>query len=170
MTLTHLDRGSGLLQDWSANSSGKSKVIMVLMRVAQEAHRRGGLLGKVVVGVYKVLTTWILGVEIPPETQIGAGCKLLHPVAIVINGEARIGSGVTIRNSVTIGNVVGKDGLVSASPVIGDDVELGAGCLVLGAITVGAAARVGAGAVVVKDVEAGATVVGNPARPIGPSR
>ncbi len=170
MILTQTDRESGLLQDWAVNSSGKSKVIMVLVRVAQEARRRGGPFGKIAIGVYKVLTTWILGVEIPPETQIGRRCQLLHPVAIVINGGARIGTGVTIRNSVTIGNVVDKHGIASASPVIGDDVELGAGCLVLGPITIGAGARVGAGSVVVKDVEPGATVVGNPARPIGSNR
>ncbi len=170
MTAAGTRGASGLLQDWSANSSGKSKVIMVLVRLANDAHRRGGPLGKLVIGLYKVLTTWILGVEIPPETQIGSRCQLLHPVAIVINGQARIGAGVTIRNSVTIGNVVDKHGVASASPVIGDDVELGAGCLVLGPITIGTGARVGAGSVVVKDVEPGVTVVGNPARPIGPTR
>lgn len=165
-----INRDSGLFQDWSVNSSGKSRVIMVLVRVAQEARRRGGPIGKIVIGVYKVLTTWILGVEIPPETQIGSRCQLLHPVAIVINGEARIGTGVTIRNSVTIGNVVDSNGIPSASPVICDDVELGAGCLVLGPIVIGARARVGAGSVVVKDVAPGATVVGNPARPIESNR
>lgn len=164
------DRDWGLLQDWSVNSSGKSRAIMLLVRVANRAHRRGGLLGALVVGAYKLLTTWILGVEIPPETQIGTRCRLLHPVAIVINGEARIGRNVTIRNSVTIGNVVSRDGAATASPVIGDDVELGAGCLVLGPITIGAGARIGAGSVVTKDVDPRVTVVGNPAKPIGPAR
>lgn len=79
-------------------------------------------------------------------------------IGIVINPEARIGSGVSIFQQVTIGDsgVDGKPG----SPVVGDNVLLGAGCRVLGPIKVGEGAVIGANAVVTKDVPPHATIVG----------
>jgi serine acetyltransferase len=157
-----------LLQDWEANAgSTKSRVIMVAFRAAHAA-RYGptpvrAALRPVVVG-YKVLTTWVLGVELPPETEVGPGLRLLHPQGIVVNGRTRIGAGVLVRANTTIGNVVAADGTVSGSPVIGDGVELGANVVVVGPVSIGDGARVGAGAVVIRDVPAGAVAVGNPAR------
>ncbi len=121
-------------------------------------------LAKAYVLFYKVLTTWILGVELPPETEVGPELRLIHPQGIVVNGQTRIGARVILRASTTIGNVMGADGVASASPVIGDDVELGANVVIVGPLHIGAGARVGAGAVVVKDVPAGGVAVGNPAR------
>ena len=76
----------------------------------------------------------------------------------MINGRVRGGAGVKVEHQVTIGAERRE------SPRLGDDVFVGAGAKILGAVSVGTGARVGANAVVVKDVPAFATVVGIPAR------
>lgn len=155
-------------QDWAVNrESTKSQVILVAFRAAHRClvdERVPGPLRKVVVVGYKVLTTWILGVELPPETEVGPELRIIHPQGIVVNGRTRIGARVIVRASTTIGNVMGADGVASASPVIGDDVELGANVVLVGPLHIGDGARIGAGAVVVRDVPAKRVAVGNPAR------
>lgn len=160
---------SGWLVDWDANrGSTKSQVVMASFRLAHRWQQSRGVPARAGVLAYKVLTTWVLGVEIPPETEIGPGLVLKHPQAIVVNGGTRIGARVMLRACTTLGNVVGADGVESAAPIIGDDVELGVGVIVIGPVHVGAGARIGAGAVVVKDVPAGGVAVGNPARLLAP--
>lgn len=159
-----------LMQDWETNAeSTKSQVIMVGYRAANAAHRGRvpAPMSKAVIVGYKVLTTWILGVEIPPETEIGPALRIIHPQAIVVNGETRIGARCVLRASTTIGNVMDGDGNATGSPLIGDDVELGAGVTIIGPRKIGDRARIGAGSVVVKDVLADDTAVGNPARSLG---
>jgi serine O-acetyltransferase len=90
--------------------------------------------------------------------EFGPGLVLIHSTGIVINGTVRGGSGVHIEHQVTIGAER------RTSPVIGNDVFIGAGAKVIGSVTIGDGARVGANAVVVKDVPAHTTVVGIPAR------
>ncbi len=154
-----------VLQDWDRNrGSNKSQVIMATFRQAHRWHERGGPAAKLGVVGYKLLTTWLLGVELPPETEVGPGLRLLHPQAIVVNGETRIGAGCVLRASSTLGNVMNEDGTDTGSPVIGDGVELGVGVIVIGPVKLGDGARVGAGAVVIRDVPPGAVAVGNPAR------
>lgn len=159
---------SEIFCDWAANrESTKSQVILAAFRLAhrlQVSRRAPKVVRAVGVTGYKVLTTWLLGVELPPETEVGPGLRLIHPQGIVVNGQTRIGARCIIRASTTIGNVMAADGTASASPVIGDDVELGANVVVVGPVTIGAGARVGAGAVVIRDIPAGAVAVGNPAK------
>jgi serine O-acetyltransferase len=95
-------------------------------------------------------------------TEFGPGLVLIHSNGVVINGAVRGGENVHIEHQVTIG--AEKRG----SPVIGNGVFIGAGAKIVGAVTIGDNARVGANAVVTKDVAADTTVVGIPARPIGP--
>jgi len=83
----------------------------------------------------------------------------MHPIGIVI-GAAHIGENCIIRQNVTIGH---KN---NAYPYIGDYVELGAGCIIIGNVEVGDNAVVGAGAVVTKDVPPRTVVAGNPAKVI----
>jgi serine O-acetyltransferase len=87
---------------------------------------------------------------------------LIHSNGVVINGAVRGGENVLIEHQVTIG-AEKRD-----SPVIGNGVFIGAGAKIVGAVTIGDNARVGANAVVTKNVDADTTVVGIPARPIGP--
>jgi serine acetyltransferase len=150
-----------VLQDWRVNESGKSKVACALVRLGAVGHRRGGLSGRVMQAISLLGASWILGVEIPPQVRVGRELRLFHPVAIVVNPNTVIGDRCTLRNSVTLGNRGGADG---DAPVLGNDVELGAGAMVLGGVHVGDGARVGAAAVVLHDVAPGARMVGNPAR------
>jgi serine O-acetyltransferase len=96
-------------------------------------------------------------------TEIGPGLFISHGQSTVLSAE-RIGANLWVHQGVT----VGWDYQGARRPVIGDDVFIGAGAKILGAITVGDGARIGANAVVVCDVPAGSTAVGIPAqiRPI----
>ena len=92
--------------------------------------------------------------------DFGPGFVLIHSIGVVINGSVRGGSNVKIEHQVTIGAERRQ------SPVIGNDVFIGAGAKVIGSVTIGDGARIGANAVVVHDVPANTTVVGIPAKVI----
>ncbi len=114
--------------------------------------------------VYKILRTLIqmlTGVELPCETRVGRRLIIEHFGGIIISGDAVIGDDVIIRNGVTIGL---KNTGIRGAPTIGNRVDIGAGAKLLGPITIGDDAVIGANAVVVKDVPAGAIAVGVPAR------
>jgi serine O-acetyltransferase len=91
------------------------------------------------------------------HTKIGGGLQLAHPYSTILNAE-RIGNDFYVNHLVTVGESKGK------KPIIGNNVQLHAGCMVIGGITIGDHAVIGAGAVVVKDVPAHGIAVGNPAR------
>jgi serine O-acetyltransferase len=109
---------------------------------------------------------WLTGIEIHPAAVIGKRLLIDHGMGVVIGETAVIGDDVTLYQQVTLGGVSLDPG--KRHPTIEDGVVIGAGAAVLGPLTVGKGARVGSNAVVLKDVPAGATVVGIPARPIGP--
>jgi len=94
-------------------------------------------------------------------TEFGPGFVIIHSHGIVINGKVRGGSNVHLEHEVTIG-----DSGAGACPVLGSNVYVGAGAKLIGPVSIGDGARVGANAVVVKDVEPDTTVVGIPARPV----
>jgi len=108
----------------------------------------------------------LTGIEIHPAAQIGENLFIDHGMGVVIGETAIIGNNVTLYHAVTLGGVNPTNGVGGKRhPTLEDDVIIGAGAQVLGAIVVGARARVGANAVVTKAVKPGATVVGNPAKP-----
>jgi putative colanic acid biosynthesis acetyltransferase WcaB len=113
---------------------------------------------------YRLFVDWILGVEIRAQTCIGPRLTLWHPRAIVIHENAVLGADCILRHNTTIGNKTLPNGTPGPAPILSDRVDIGANAVILGAIRVGTGAKIGAGAVVVKDVPTGATVVGNPAR------
>lgn len=100
--------------------------------------------------------------DIPLNVQVGGGLLLPHPQGIVVHHAAVIGPNAMIFHQVTIGSN-GK-----GVPVIGGHVDIGAGARIIGPVRIGDHARVGANAVVTRDVPAGAVVVGNPARLLEP--
>jgi len=154
-------------EDLRRNIYPKSYVILVLYRLSHFAvtgsKLRLLLLSPLVV-IYLGLVKWILGVEIPPKTQIGKGFVIYHGFGLVINAESQIGSHVIVRQGCCIGNNVTSDGRKTAAPIVGSGVELGVNALILGPVTVGDNARIGAGAVVVKDCDPDTTYVGVPAK------
>jgi serine O-acetyltransferase len=98
------------------------------------------------------------GIEIHPGATIGRRFVIDHGMSIVIGETAEIGDDVMLYQGVTLGGTSLEHR--KRHPTIGDRVVVGAGAKVLGAVMVGSDARVGAGAIVVKDVPPGATVVG----------
>jgi serine O-acetyltransferase len=107
----------------------------------------------------------LTGIEIHPGATIGRRFFIDHGMGVVIGETAEIGDDVTLYHGVTLGGVSWAKG--KRHPTVHDGVVIGAGAKVLGPITVGRHARVGSNAVVVKDVPAGATVVGIPGRVAG---
>jgi serine O-acetyltransferase len=110
------------------------------------------------------LLTWtwlfLMGAEIPKSTRIGERLRLPHGGrGVIIHPATVIGDDVTIYHQVTIG----VRGTEDRAPHIRSGVYIGAGAAVLGGITIGEHARIGAGAVVIRDVPANATATGVPA-------
>jgi len=103
----------------------------------------------------------VLQVSIHPAAQIGSAVYLDHATGIVIGANVVIGDEVTILQSVSIGR---SSELPTRSPRIGRGVYIGAGATILGDISIGDLAKIGAGTVVTSDVPGGCTAVGNPAR------
>ncbi|MBU3614344.1 serine O-acetyltransferase [Polynucleobacter sp. Latsch14-2] len=114
-----------------------------------------------------VLTRFITGIEIHPGAKIGRRVFLDHGLGIVIGETTEIGDDCTIYQGVTLGGTsLYKD--IKRHPTIGKDVVVSAGAKVLGGFTVGDGARIGSNAVVLKEIPAGATAVGIPARVLHP--
>ncbi len=106
----------------------------------------------------------LTGIEIHPGATIGRRFFIDHGMGVVIGETAVIGDDVTLYHGVTLGGTSWNKG--KRHPTLEKGVVIGAGAQVLGPITIGAGAKIGSNAVVVKDVPPGATAVGNPARVI----
>ena len=102
------------------------------------------------------------GIEIHPGARIGKGVFIDHGDGVVIGETTIVGDNVTLYQGVTLGGT-GKD-VGKRHPTIGNNVTIGAGAKVLGPFTVGDGSKIGAGAVVLKEVPPNCTVVGNPGR------
>jgi putative colanic acid biosynthesis acetyltransferase WcaB len=154
-----------LLQDWRVNTTRPdSQVLLAWFRLAQWSAGHWGPLARAVVGPYWLISSLLLGVELPASTTIGPRLRLYHPHGIVLNPHCTLGSDCHLRHGVTIGNRIDRTGNELGVASVGDHVELGAGCVVIGNVHVGDHARIGALAVVVESVPAWGVVVGNPGR------
>ncbi len=112
------------------------------------------------------LGRWFTGIEIHPGARIGRRFFIDHGMGVVIGETAEIGDDVTLYHGVTLGGTAWRK--EKRHPTLGNNVVVGAGAKILGPIMVGDNARIGSNSVVVKDVPAGATVVGIPGRVIPP--
>lgn len=110
--------------------------------------------------LYRIVFNWLLGIDIHERTKIGKNFVIWHGMGLVVNPNTIIGNNVTLRNNTTIGNAHhgGK------SPVICDGVSIGPNSVVIGDITIGENSIIGAGSVVVKNVDSYTVVAGNPAK------
>jgi serine O-acetyltransferase len=108
------------------------------------------------------IARWLTGIEIHPGATIGRRVFIDHGMGIVIGETAVIGDDCTLYHGVTLGGTSWNKG--KRHPTLENGVVIGAGAKVLGPITVGAGAKIGSNAVVVKDVPVNATAVGIPAR------
>jgi serine O-acetyltransferase len=104
------------------------------------------------------------GVEIHPSAKIGDALFIDHGAGVVIGETAEIGDNVTLYQGVTLGGTGFARG--KRHPTVDDDVVIGSGAKLLGAIHVGAGSKIGANSVVIHDVPPNSTVVGNPGHPV----
>ena len=104
------------------------------------------------------------GIEIHPAAEIGDGFFVDHGMGVVIGETAEIGDDVTLYQGVTLGGTGFATG--KRHPTVQDNVTIGSGAKLLGPITIGHGAKIGANSVVIHDVPPNSTVVGNPGHPV----
>jgi putative colanic acid biosynthesis acetyltransferase WcaB len=150
--------------DWLANPRDpKAMTVMASFRIAQAlggTRRPVPIIAWPFIAFHRLFTEWLLGIELRPRTVIGQGLSLYHGTGLVVNDHTVIGCNVKLRHGVTIGH--STEG--GPCPTLEDGVDVGAGAIILGGITIGANAKIGAGSVVTRSVPAGARVGGNPAK------
>lgn len=132
------------------------------------AHRVAGTLRRAHVPLLpRVIATgsraWT-GIEIHPCADIAEGLFIDHGMGVVIGETAKVGANVTMYHGATLGGTGFATG--KRHPTVGDNVTIGSGAKLLGPITVGDGAKIGANTVVITDVPENATVVGNPGHPV----
>jgi serine O-acetyltransferase len=161
----HWDRDAGKATNvwWLAQTQGVWAT--VVLRLGQLVYERPHpLVGPPAKLAYQLLQKAVevtTGIQVPASTRIGRGFYIGHFGAIIVHPATVMGENCSIGQGVTIGTKGrGNDGV----PAFGDDVYIGAGAKVLGGIQVGDGASIGANAVVVRDVPAGAVAVGVPAK------
>ncbi len=147
--------------DWSCQGFW----VMLVYRFGRWRYTlRSGWLRKPFSLVYKILYKLVqilTGIELPCEVRIGSHFRIDHFGGIIVSGFASFGSYCVIRNNVTIGLRRTDD---PVAPQIGNYVDIGAGAVIIGDITIGDHVKIGANAVVLEDVPDGAIAVGVPAK------
>ena len=154
-----MERDPAAKSRWEVFLCYPSVRVMAWHRIAHRLYKNG----------HTTLARWISqrsrhkpGIEIHPGATIGKGFFIDHGDGVVIGETTIIGDNVTLYQGVTLGGT-GKD-VGKRHPTIGDNVVIGAGAKVLGPFTVGSGSKIGASAVVLKEVPENCTVVGNPGR------
>ena len=149
--------------------AAKSRFEVLLCYPSVKAMMYHRMAHKLYLGGHTTLARWIsqhsrhvTGIEIHPGARIGKGFFIDHGDGVVIGETTIIGDNVTLYQGVTLGGT-GKD-VGKRHPTIGNNVTVGAGAKVLGPFTVGDNSKIGASAVVLKEVPPNCTVVGNPGR------
>ena len=115
---------------------------------------------------------FLTGIEIHPKAKIGKNLFIDHGMGVVIGETSEIGDNVTIYHMATLGGIApsiysNDQRNIKRDPTIVDDVVIGSGAQVLGPVTVGKCAKIGANAVITKDVPEKAVMVGIPAKNVG---
>ena len=118
------------------------------------------------------LSRFFTGIEIHPGAKIGRNLFIDHGMGVVIGETSEIGNNVTIYHMATLGGIApsinsNNQRQVKRHPTLGDCVVVGSGAQILGPVMIGANAKVGANAVVTKDVPENAVMVGIPAKNVG---
>ena len=128
------------------------------------AHALRGAHVPLMPGLIAAASRAITGIEIHPAARIGRRFFIDHGMGVVIGETAEIGDGVTLYQGVTLGGTGFATG--KRHPTLEDNVTIGSGAKLLGPITIGHGAKVGANSVVIHDVPPNTTVVGNPGHPV----
>ncbi len=163
------DLAAALERDPAARSVGRAEMLLTYGGVqALLAHRISHALHEagvpLVPRVLAYLTKTMTGIEIHPAARIGRGLFIDHGTGVVIGETAEVGDDVTLYQGVTLGGTGFARG--KRHPTIGNEVMIGAGSALLGPIEIGERSKIGANSVVIHDVPANSTVVGNPGHPV----
>jgi serine O-acetyltransferase len=134
---------------------------LLVHRVAHGLHEAGlPLLPRSLATASRAMT----GIEIHPSADIGDSFFVDHGMGVVIGETAEIGDNVTLYQGVTLGGTGFATG--KRHPTVQDNVTIGSGAKLLGPITIGHGSKIGANSVVIHDIPANSTVVGNPGHPV----
>lgn len=144
------------------SNPGLVAALLLRLQMAAVKRNRWGLAGAV-----RSLCLVLTGADFVPGCRAGSGLLMHHPNGIVLGAGARLGESNTLLQQVTFGERHADGSGAHAYPTSGDRCVFGAGSRVLGGITIGDDASVGANAVVLHNVAERTTVVGAPAKPIG---
>ena len=159
--------------------AAKSKLILILTYPGVKAvffHRIANFFSvakfDLIARIISQFSRFLTGIEIHPGAKIGKNLFIDHGMGVVIGETSEIGDNVTIYHMATLGGIApsinSKDQRnIKRHPTIGDEAVIGSGAQVLGPITVGRCAKIGANAVVTKDVPEKAVMVGIPAKNVG---
>lgn len=132
---------------------------LIFHRWAQAAYKlRLKLIARIISQTAKFFT----GIEIHPAAKIAAGVFIDHGHGVVIGETAEVGEGTVLYQGVTLGGTGKESG--KRHPTVGKNCVISAGAKILGSVKIGDCAKIGAGAVVLKDIPENATAVGVPAR------
>ncbi len=152
------------LRSYGGNWGAQGFWAMVVYRFGRWRYTiRPAWVRKIFSMLYRISFKWVqivTGIELPCEAQVGRNFVIDHFGGIVVSGYARFGDDCRIRNGVVVGL---RHVSEATAPVIGNDVDIGAGAKVLGGIRIGDRVRIGANAVVLKDIPDDHVAVGVPA-------
>jgi serine O-acetyltransferase len=159
--------------------AARSKLSLILTYPGVKAvffHRIANFFAKakfnLIARIISQFSRFLTGIEIHPNANIGKNLFIDHGMGVVIGETSDIGDNVTIYHMVTLGGIApsinsNDQRNVKRHPTIQDDVVIGSGAQVLGPVTVGRCAKIGANAVITKDVPEKAVMVGIPAKNVG---
>ena len=159
--------------------AAKSKLSLILTYPGVKAiffHKIANFFAKakfdLVARVISQLSRFLTGIEIHPKAQIGKNLFIDHGMGVVIGETSEIGDNVTIYHMVTLGGIspsINSDSQrqIKRHPTLMDNVVVGSGAQILGPVVIGKNAKIGANAVITKDVPNNAVMIGIPARNVG---
>ena len=159
--------------------AAKSKISLILTYPGVKAvffHRIANFFSvakfDLIARIISQFSRFLTGIEIHPGARIGKNLFIDHGMGVVIGETSKIGDNVTIYHMATLGGIApsinsNDQRNIKRHPTIGDEAVIGSGAQVLGPITVGRCAKIGANAVVTKDVPEKAVMVGIPAKNVG---
>jgi serine O-acetyltransferase len=159
--------------------AAKSKLSLILTYPGVKAvffHRLANFFStakfEIIARMISQFSRFLTGIEIHPKAKIGKNLFIDHGMGVVIGETSEIGENVTIYHMVTLGGIapsINSNGQrnIKRHPTIEDDVVIGSGAQVLGPVRVGRCAKIGANAVITKDVPEKAVMVGIPAKNVG---
>jgi putative colanic acid biosynthesis acetyltransferase WcaB len=148
------------------NKGIRLRTVIVLFRCASYYHYGKNILKYLfwpITIIYKIYSEFLLGIELPSETRVGAGLRIFHGVGLVVHKDVKIGMNCTLRQGVTIGNK-GEGSQSTQLPLVRNNVEFGAASIVIGDIEIGDNVIIGAGCVVTNDVPSNSIAIGASAR------